>query len=283
MDEQYNNAIIECANEKLVSSGKSLSDLELLRGIIHLLKKRFGKNDPRHSSKTRFKKEYFRVIIETSDWKKKIVQLPDKKYTSAEKYNKDIANHKIDNAWNWENQNKEQSIKKTVEILKNIDDYKFELLVKDVLQKFYPEYYFCVTKKTGDLGMDIIGENHDGHNNEKTKLIIAQVKRYSKSVDRTEADRFVGAIDCFSDTKYKNVSKLMPIFVTSGKYTQGFKDKLKEASKAGISYIYWDGVELATKLIDYGMGVKYSIDLDFWKDVDSSMLPVSDSKMEVAV
>ncbi len=280
MDDQYKDAIIESAKEKLKSAGKALSEPELLRGIVHLLKKNHGKDDRRHSSKGRFKSQSFKIVIETSDWKKAIKQLPDKKFIRAENYELEVDKLVIEEDWNWEKESKEKAVEKLITILKKVDEYKFEYLVKDVLLRFYPDYTFKVTKSSGDQGRDVIGESIDHHDSEKKKVIIVQVKRYSKSVSRPEADKFVGAIMSFVNEKNSNVSKLIPIFVTSGKYSKGFIQRLREASADGRGYLYWDGRELANKMINYGMGVKFSIDLEFWKEVDSSMLPLNNSEKD---
>ncbi|HKK63572.1 MAG TPA: hypothetical protein VJ951_13495 [Bacteroidales bacterium] len=166
-DQQYSKAIIECAKEKLETSGKPLSDAELLRGVIHLLKKKIGKDDKRHTSKSRFKKDYFKEIIDSSDWKKVIYQLPDKKFSvSKEDYESqsDVNDDDID----WSGTNYDQTVLQLKEMFLRIDEYRFEYLVKQVFERFYPDYSFRVTKASGDMGIDIIGETSDKHYPEKT-------------------------------------------------------------------------------------------------------------------
>lgn len=77
MSDNYFEIVIEVAILKLKSANKPLSENEFTRSIVALLKKKLGKDDKRHSSKVRFRKEIFRYIIETSEWKKEIVQTND--------------------------------------------------------------------------------------------------------------------------------------------------------------------------------------------------------------
>lgn len=276
MDEQYKQAIIECAKAKLERAGKSLSADELSRGIVSLLKKNYGKEDPRHSSKSRFRSQSFKTVIETAEWRKAIKQNPNKKYLTAAKFDETLDGLELNSIWNWQNETMEIATKHIALVLKKVNDYRFENLVKDVLQKMYPDYDFLVTKRTGDLGRDIVGECPDGHDMDRYKLIIVQAKRYSNSVSRPDADKFIGAVSSYLKEEYKDISKLMPIFVTSGKFSKGFVEKLKESNSPGRTYRYWDGDELAKFMLQYGLGVKYSIDLDFWKEVDSTMFPINE-------
>ncbi len=67
MDKEYFDLVTEAAIEKLSTVNRPLSENEFVRGLVALLKKKHGKDDTRHSSKVRFRKETFRQIINTQN------------------------------------------------------------------------------------------------------------------------------------------------------------------------------------------------------------------------
>ena len=102
----------------------------------------------------------------------------------------------------------------------------------------------------------------------KEDAIYVQVKRFNGTVSREYADQFIGALN--GVIKKKGYTRLTGLFITTGKYPKSFIDKLKDAQEKNISYASWDGVELSRQMLKNGLGVKYSLDVDFWKEVDSS-------------
>jgi restriction endonuclease Mrr len=273
MDLEYSKEIISCAVEKLANSKKQLSENELVRGIIHLLKKKLGKDDTRHSAKGRFRKNSFKYIIETNDWKTSISQLENKKYVLAKDYDIHAENLNIDSEWKWQDANKELAQKKLLNTLYKIHNYKFEFLVRDVVKKSFPDVSFEVTVATGDMGIDIWGVRNDPVHKDRKEAVYIQVKKYKGSVGRPDADKFIGAIREIANDKSKNFSKFVGLFITTGTYPKTFNDKLSRSSETGITFSCWDGDELTERMISLGMGVKYSIDIDFWNEIDSNIIP----------
>ena len=273
MDEKYRIAIINSAEEKLISAGKPLTELELIKGIVHRLKKCLGKDDRRHSAKGRFKRDSFKVVINTIEWEKTISQLENKKFVLTKDYKFHNDKLQIDIEWNWENEDKGTALNKMLSILNRIDPLKFEFLVRDVVKKSFPNVNFEVTVSTGDKGIDIFGTRQDPYYKERQEAICIQVKRYKGTVGRPEADKFIGAVSDLINDKNNKFSKFEGLFITSGKYPKSFNEKLIASSKTGVTFSCWDGTELAEKMIALGLGVKYSIDLNFWETIDPTIIP----------
>jgi hypothetical protein len=265
IEKDYLNTIVEAAITKLNDAQKPLSDLEITSGIVHRLKKKLGEGDKRHSSKGRFRKDSFKEVVNSPEWKKSIIQLSDKKFIlkgDEAKY----AKQELADQWNWANITYNDAIDFKLNNLKKINPFKLEELVSKLLTFIYSDHYFTVTKKTGDKGIDIIGirEISEG----KKEAIYVQVKRFEGTVSRDNADKFIGALNGL--IKKNGYTHLTGLFITTGKYASTFGPKLKEAQEKNISYAWWDGVELSRQMLKNGLGVKYSLDIDFWKEVDSS-------------
>lgn len=265
MDKDYLNNIIEAAITKLKEAQKPLSDLEITAGIVHRLKKKLGEDDRRHSSKGRFRKDSFRDVVNSLEWKKNISQLSDKKFIRKEDEQK-YAKPELEDRWTWANISYDKAIEFKLNNLKNIDPFKLEELVSKLLKFIYPEFDFSTTKKTGDNGIDVIGTRQV---TTKTKeAIYVQVKGFDGTVGRKYADEFIGALN--GVIKNKGYTRLTGLFITTGRYPLSFFEKLKEAQEKNIVYACWDGVELSRQMLKNGLGVKYSLDIDFWKEVDST-------------
>ena len=267
MDEKYLKIVIETAIDRLESSDKPLSENEFTRGLVAYLKKKLGKDDIRHSSKVRFRKEIFKYVIETSDWKEKIVQINNKKY-ALKIWVKDLPATQTVSDWDWSDIDLETAKEKVLNVLKKMDAYKFEHLIKDMIEEMY-DYEAKVTQRSGDLGTDIIGYKDDPKQNDNKQVICAQVKRFKGTVGRGYADSFIGAVE-FEE----NWSSVEGLFVTTGHYPDSFYEKLKRKSKEkGVYFHCWDGKQLVENLINLGWGVNYSIDLNFWNNLDSAIVP----------
>jgi restriction endonuclease Mrr len=278
MEEIYLKSIVEAAIKKLNDAQKPLSELEITAGIVHRLKMHLGEDDKRHSSKGRFRKDSFKDAVDTSEWKKSISQLSDKKFilkTDEEKY----AKHELQEQWTWANISYEEAIEYKLNNLKKIDPFKLEELVSKLLKNIYPDFDFNVTRKTGDQGIDVIGIREIQVN--KKEAIYVQVKRFEKTVVREYADKFIGALNGL--IKKHSFSHLTGLFVTTGTYSSTFGPKLKEAQEKYVSYSWWDGVELSRQMLKNGLGVKYSLDVDFWKEIDSSAVLESNKPSRKAI
>ena len=145
-DKDYLNNIIEAAITKLNDAQKPLSELEITAGIVHRLKKKLGEDDRRHSSKGRFRKDSFKEVVNSSEWKKSISQLSDKKFIRKEDEPK-YAKPELANQWTWANISYEEAIEFKLNNLKNINPFKLEELVSRLLKLIYPDYDFSPTKK----------------------------------------------------------------------------------------------------------------------------------------
>lgn len=267
MDNNYKKQIIQAAITKLTSSKKPLSDLEITAGIVHNLKKYLGESDKRHTDKNRFRKDSFKNIINDPEWKKNILQLSNKKYilkTDEKVYTK---KSESDN-WNWKNIGYEEALQFKLNNLKEINPFKLEELVCTLLAVINPEFKFEVTKKTGDHGVDVIGKKIISSN--RKEAIYVQVKRFNGTVSRDNADKFVGALS--KEAEKHGYSRIKGLFVTTGSYSTTFIEKLKGEHDKTIKYEHWDGKELSRQMLKNGIGVKYSIDIEFWKDIDSTAI-----------
>ncbi len=269
-DKEYLNKVIEAAISKLKDAKKPLSELEITSGIVGRLKKKIGQNDKRHSSKIRFRGVTFKEAIDTKEWTKSILQLSDKKYILKEE--ESIYSVKeSSNQWDWCDVDYEKAIEYKLNNLKKVDPYKLEVLVSNLLEKIYSEFEFEVTKKSGDLGIDVKGHKIDSTN--KREAIYVQVKKFNKTVGREYADQFVGALN--GSLKKNRYSRLTGLFITTGRYPDSFIDKLRDSQDKSISFACWDGTELSRQMLKNGLGIKYSIDKDFWKNFDSTAVLMS--------
>jgi restriction endonuclease Mrr len=271
MDKEYLSIVVDAAEQKLVKAGIPITDSQLIPGIVSILKKKLGKTDSRHSSKIRFKQTIFKTVISSSEWKEKIYQLKNGKFALK----KDAHLHAIktdDEKYNWHEIKQDDAVDYVLEILKEMNPYKFEELVEKVLKKSYEGYSFEVTSKSGDGGIDIIGKRDDVKNTDKLEIVFVQVKKFEGTVGRGNADSFIGASTTKLNELGGKTSKFDGLFVTTGVYPSSFDKALLAGSKVGVHFYSWDGVRLARKMIKHGIGVRYSIDLDFWTNIDSSRI-----------
>ncbi len=68
------------------------------------------------------------------------------------------------------------------------------------------------------------------------------------------------------------------LFITTGRYPDSFIDKLRNSQDKSISFACWDGTELSRQMLKNGLGIKYSIDKDFWKNFDSTAVLISNKE-----
>jgi hypothetical protein len=235
MEENYILAVVSAAEQKIQISNKPLTEPELIRGIVHLLKKKVGKKDARHSSKIRFKKEIFGQVISSPHWKSTISQLEDKKFVLSSGYTH-IDSPEIENEFSYRDKNFEEAQDFTLRLLKKINEFKLEELSKEIVKKLY-NYDFEVTKKSGDMGVDVIGTRNDRDSPGKVEKMYIQVKRYFKTVGRDSADKFIGAVSTFMNNNHKQFSKTEALFITTGKYPDSFLKQLEDASKTGLCFM----------------------------------------------
>lgn len=271
IEEDYVLAVVSAAQKKLEKSQKPLSEIELVRGIVHILKKNLGKDDNRHTSKIRFKKTVFGEVTKSDYWKDSVTMNSENKFVLSKDYTL-VEIEGLENEFSYQGRNYEEAVSYTLRLLKKINEFKLEELCKEILKKLY-NYDFEVTKKSGDMGVDVVGTRPDRNNPGKEEKMYIQVKRYSKTVGREYADKFIGAVGTFMVNNPKQFSKIDALFISTGTYPDSFKKQLEDNSKTGLCFEAWDGKQLSEHLIKSGMGVKYSVDLDFWEKMDPTLVP----------
>lgn len=141
---------------------------------------------------------------------------------------------------------KDSLIDELLQKLKEVDPYKFEEIVLDLLIKMgyggSKEEAKEMTQKTGDEGIDgIINEDKLGFDK-----IYIQAKRWKDSpVGRPAVQAFVGALDGHGATK--------GIFITTSNFTKEAKEYVERLTSKKIILI--DGYKLAEYMIDFNVGV----------------------------
>jgi hypothetical protein len=269
MDVDYYKIVTITAVERLSQSKKPLSENEFTRGLVASLKKKHGKDDLRHSSKIRFRKEIFKYIVETPGWKNEIVQINNKKF-ALKSWVPDLPPSNTDPDFDWHNVPLEIAEEKVLKLLKKTNPFKLEELIAKMIERMYG-YKAEVTRKTGDMGIDVICYKDDFTTEGKKQAMYIQVKGFEGTVGRDNADKFIGAVKEYY--KKEKWSKFDGLFITTGKFPPSFQTKLENSSETGINFFCWDGKKLVKNLIGLGWGINYSIDLNFWNDSDSTLIP----------
>lgn len=150
-------------------------------------------------------------------------------------------------------------IEDVLEKLKNIDFYKFEDIVLDLLIKMgyggSKEEAKQSTAKTQDGGIDgIINEDRLGLDN-----IYIQAKRWKDTVvGRPEIQKFSGALD--------TPGAMKGIFITTSTFSESAIQYAKELVSKKIILI--DGIQLANYMIEFNLGVSTDIVYEI-KRIDS--------------
>ena len=141
---------------------------------------------------------------------------------------------------------KNSLIDELLQKLKEVDPYKFEEIVLDLLIKMgyggSKDEAKEMTQKTGDEGIDgIINEDKLG-----LDKIYIQAKRWKDSpVRRPIIQSFAGALDGQGANK--------GIFITTSNFTNEAKEYAEKLSNKKIILI--DGLKLAEYMIDFNVGV----------------------------
>lgn len=128
------------------------------------------------------------------------------------------------------------------ERLGKMDPYKFEGLIKDLLEAMDYEDV-VVTKQSGDKGVDVVGYYQFGITQVKE---VVQVKRHQGSITRPVLDQLRGALPYHQ--------AIRGTIITLGKFAQGCKDGAIYPGAAPITLI--DGDKLMELLLKHGVGVK---------------------------
>ena len=155
----------------------------------------------------------------------------------------------------------DQKRKELREHLKRMHPYRFEQLVRDLLEAMGYEDV-TVTKASGDYGVDVVAMVQFGIT---TITEVVQVKRHQGSIQRPILDQLRGALPYYK--------ALRGTIITLGTFSKGCIDAALYAGAAPIGLI--DGEKLLDLLINYDIGVKkrsislYEIDEEYLKASDT--------------
>jgi restriction system protein len=128
------------------------------------------------------------------------------------------------------------------ELLGNMDPYRFESLVKDLLEAMDYEDV-VVTKQSGDKGVDVVANYEFGITQIRE---VVQVKRHQGSITRPVLDQLRGALP------YHHA--IRGTIITLGKFAQGCKDAALFPGAAPITLI--DGDKLIELMLKHEVGIK---------------------------
>lgn len=128
------------------------------------------------------------------------------------------------------------------ERLGKMDPYRFESLVKDLLEAMdYDDV--VVTKQSGDKGVDVVANYEFGITQVRE---VVQVKRYQGSITRPVLDQLRGALP------YHHA--IRGTIITLGKFAQGCKDAALFPGAAPITLI--DGDKLIELMLKHEVGIR---------------------------
>ncbi len=152
-----------------------------------------------------------------------------------------------------------QKRKELREQLKTIHPYRFEHLVRDLLEAMGYEDV-TVTKASGDYGVDVVATVQFGIT---TITEVVQVKRRQDSIQRPTLDQLRGALPYYK--------ALRGTLITLGTFSQGCIDAALYVGAAPIGLI--DGEKLLDLLIKYEIGMKnrpvslYEINEEYFRTI----------------
>lgn len=194
-------------------------------------------------SNTRIDKKYLENYEEFLEFQSKEKINKETKNEIKTKDNKKTPDEIIDEKYN---EIKNALADEILDKLKDIDFFKFEEIVLDLLIKMgyggSRNEAKEATKKTGDEGIDgIIKEDRLG-----LDRIYIQAKRWKDNIiGRPEIHKFSGALDTPGATK--------GIFITTSKFSKEAIEYANRLSNKKIILI--DGMQLAQHMIDFNVGV----------------------------
>jgi len=128
------------------------------------------------------------------------------------------------------------------ERLENMNPYRFEMLIRDLLEAMDYEDV-VVTKQSGDKGVDVVASFQFGITQIKE---VVQVKRHKGNITRPVLDQLRGALPYHG--------AIRGTIITTGGFAQGCKDAALFPGAAPITLI--DGDKVIELLLKHGVGVK---------------------------
>ena len=136
----------------------------------------------------------------------------------------------------------ETQLKALRERLGEMHPYRFEALIKDLLEAMDYEDV-VVTKQSGDKGIDVVGTYQFGITQIRE---VVQVKRYQGSISRPVLDQLRGALPYHQ--------AIRGTIITLGRFAKGCADAALFPGAAPITLI--DGDKLMELLLKHDVGVK---------------------------
>ena len=262
--------VIEATKLVLIEN-KSKTLMQLNASVLSVLRKKYGGSKKNRNteltSKTLFTSR-FKQITSTIQFKK-IFQITNKKYSKRKSIEiKNIYNTKLSDL------SITEANDLSFKLLQQINERKLEVLVQDLLSyryKYLMKSDSMASRGSGDGGIDFYGERVDKDDNTKVEVLIAEVKKHKNKIDRTNADKFYGAVYNVLREK-KNISKVSCIYISINGFSDSFKEYFKGINKPGFTFTTWDGEMLARKMVSVGRGFAYNIDVDNWLAYDDEML-----------
>jgi restriction system protein len=201
--------------------GEARSSQEMLRSrLYNLIERGYVVKEKGNYSLTQNGFDYLNNIFS-----KHVVKIDDSKrelHLSIEEYNKKQRTH-------------------LKEKLSKIDPYKFEYIVKTLLEQMGYENV-VVTKQSGDQGVDVVGEIQSGISLVKE---VIQVKRHKANITRPVIDQLRGAL------VYQRA--IRGTVITTGNFSKGCDEAANYPGAAPITLM--DGDNLIDNLIKYQIGV----------------------------
>lgn len=128
------------------------------------------------------------------------------------------------------------------ERLGKMDPYRFEALIRDLLEAMDYEDV-VVTKQSGDKGVDVIANYQFGITQIKE---VVQVKRHQAAINRPVVDQLRGALPYHQ--------AIRGTIITLGRFAKGCTEAALYPGAAPITLI--DGGKLIDLLVKHGVGIK---------------------------
>ena len=150
--------------------------------------------------------------------------------------------------------------------LHEMDPYRFEYLVKDLLEAMGYEN-LEVTSQTSDKGVDVVGSAQLGIT---TVIEVVQVKRQKSNITRPVIDKLRGSLYRWQ--------AIRGTIITSSNFAKGCKEAALDIGAAPITLI--NGERLIELLVEHGIGItKLPLDLI---EIDQDYFDAPKEKEETA-
>lgn len=256
--------VIVAATEVLTEAGRPLTVKELQRRTRARLRKELPKEVV--STKLAFTR-FFRECRGCRAWRVAIVEIDAKRRLGLPAWPKNhrIDTKSVDTTWFTDPTSAVEAAARLLEVVRSLDPKEVETLVGHVIERTGSEA-LTVEKTTdgADGGVDIVARRPDPVQSSQQEVQCIQVKRYTNKTGRPEIDKFRGALRTWK-RRYPDASKFTGLFVTTGEFSRGVREHVKNDNAAGDVIALWDGRQLANRMLHAGIGVQFVIDADFFK------------------